>query len=131
VTATAWRSPLDAAELREVLDCLKRRWQPLELAPVFETLDLVLGERTPPPAEVPLLTDRIWGPLAALIGIVHGDEDHAHDPGVEPLVVRGRLLLAEAAQENEPTLGLLRRLAWTVFDLLDHMIEHRYLLDID
>lgn len=133
-TVPAWRSPLDARELREVLACLKRHWQPVELPPVFDDLDLALAEVAPTPDEIRGgLMDRLRGSLADLIKVVDADDEHAPDPpGVEALVVRGRLLLAEPVPVGRgPLLGLLRRVAWTVSDLLDHMIEHRYLLDID
>ncbi|WP_320777705.1 DUF6415 family natural product biosynthesis protein [Streptomyces sp. CRN 30] len=130
--AATWRSPLDTGELRTVLDCLKRRWQPVDLASVFDALDLVLGERPPDVGQVAAITEHLRASLTDLAEVVVTDGGASTDPTLHTLIQCGRSLAAEPTSNGRgPSLGLVRRLAWNVSDLLDHLIEQRYLLDID
>lgn len=127
----SWQPPLTAEELGRVLEKM-RTWQPLRLAAIFDDLDQVLGEQRPATDDLYEIGDRLRGALVRLGSIAIADPGHR--PGTETLVLveHGHALRDEDMSGTYwQNLGLARRMAWTISDLIERMIDERHIKDDD
>ncbi|MFF1714632.1 DUF6415 family natural product biosynthesis protein [Streptomyces sp. NPDC058268] len=120
-----WAPPLRSEELRFVLDRITA-WTPLDVEAVFDDLDAALGHQAPPPAAAAALVERLHGHLKRLRDIAA-----AHFPvEMEILVERGRAIRDEPLPaDHQEAVGLTRRLAFVVSDLVEALIEARCIKD--
>ncbi|GGV71392.1 hypothetical protein GCM10010294_30660 [Streptomyces griseoloalbus] len=126
-----WTPPLDAEGLRSVLERIKN-WKPLDVEEVFDDLDTAIGEQTPPVAVTDTLVDRLRGHLKQLSDIAVADEQYPPTAEMLQLVARGVPL----REEREPAdyrqaVGLARRLAFVISDLVEELIEARYIKEAE
>ncbi|MCO4695110.1 hypothetical protein LRR80_01158 [Streptomyces sp. RO-S4] len=126
-----WTPPLDAEGLRSVLERIKN-WKPLDVEEVFDDLDTAIGDQTPPVAVTDTLVDRLQGHLKQLSDIAVADEQYLPTAEMLQLVARGVPL----REEREPAdyrqaVGLARRLAFVTSDLVEELIEARYIKEAE
>lgn len=127
----AWRPPLTAQQLRDVLTRV-RAWTPLSLPAIFDDLDQVLGEQQPAIDELDEIGERLRGALMQLSSIAVADPRHRPDAETLVLVERGRALRDEEMTGGyRADLGLARRMAWTTSDLIERMLNERHIKDDD
>ncbi|MFD6128814.1 DUF6415 family natural product biosynthesis protein [Streptomyces diastaticus] len=122
-----WTPPLDAEGLRSVLERIKN-WKPLDVEEVFDDLDTAIGDQTPPVAVTDTLVDRLRGHLKQLSDIAVADEQYPPTAEMLQLVARGVPLREERAPADyRQAVGLARRLAFVTSDLVEELIEARYI----
>lgn len=126
-----WTPPLDAEGLWSVLERIKN-WKPLDVEEVFDDLDTVIGNQTPPVAVTDTLVDRLRGHLKQLSDIAVADEQYPPTAEMLRLVVRGVPLRKERAPaDHRQAVGLARRLAFVTSDLVEELIEARYIKEAE
>lgn len=122
-----WTPPLDADALRSVLERVKV-WNPLDVEKVFDDLDSTIGNQPPPIATTDALIERLRGHLKQLSDVTVADSQYPPTPQMVQLVERGRSLRDERTPANhQQAVGLARRLAFVTSDLVEELIEARYI----
>lgn len=122
-----WTPPLDADALRSVLDRV-REWKPLDVEEVFDDLDTAIGNQPPPVATTAVLIDRLRSHLKQLSDITVADGRYPPTAEMVQLVERGRPLRDERTPADyQRAVGLARRLAFVTSDLVEELIEARYI----
>ncbi|GAA2543966.1 DUF6415 family natural product biosynthesis protein [Streptomyces albidoflavus] len=122
-----WTPPLDAEGLRSVLERIKN-WRPLDVEAVFDDLDTTIGNQPPPVATSDALIDRLRGHLKQLSDIAVADGRYPPTAEMVQLVERGRSLRDERTPaDHQRAVGLARRLAFVTSDLIEALIEARYI----
>ncbi|MGW2474923.1 DUF6415 family natural product biosynthesis protein [Streptomyces sp. NPDC001665] len=125
--APQWTPPLDAEGLRSVLERIKN-WTPFDVEAVFDDLDTAIGDQPPPVATTGALVDRLRGHLKQLSDIALADEQYPPTVEMVRLVARGIPLREERAPvDYRQAVGLARRLAFVASDLVEELIEARYI----
>lgn len=123
-----WEPPLDADALRFVLARAKA-WKPLDVEEIFDDLDTAIGNQPPPLATTAALVERLRGHLKQLSDITVVEEKK-YPPTEEMvlLVERGRPIREEPTPTDQAqAVGLARRLAFVTSDLVEELIEARYI----
>ncbi|WP_331762293.1 hypothetical protein OG612_44995 (plasmid) [Streptomyces sp. NBC_01527] len=150
-----WAPPLDADGLRFVLKQMAT-WTPLDVKAIFDDLEAAIGyqveasrrpaKRLPAvlravmrrpgrgsPAAAPATVElvvRLRSHLARLGNIAVADPKFPPTDVMVQLVERGRPMRDEHAPgDQEQTLALARRLAFVLSDLVEELIEARYIED--
>ncbi|MFA0839057.1 DUF6415 family natural product biosynthesis protein [Streptomyces rochei] len=122
-----WTPPLDVEGLRSVLDRI-RNWKPLDVEEVFDDLDTAIGNQPPPVATTGALVDRLRSHLKQLSDIAVADDRYPPTAEMVQLVERGRPLRDERTPaDHQQAVGLARRLAFVTADLVEELIEARYI----
>ncbi|MEV8047244.1 DUF6415 family natural product biosynthesis protein [Streptomyces griseoluteus] len=125
--AEEWTPPLDADGLRLVLERF-RVWQPLDIEDVFDDLDAAIGNQPPPGATTAALVDRLRNHLKQLSNITAADNGFPPTAEMTRLVQRGLPLREEGTPAAyRQAVGLARRLAFVTADLVEELIEARYI----
>ncbi|MGW5566714.1 DUF6415 family natural product biosynthesis protein [Streptomyces tendae] len=125
--AEEWTPPLDADDLRLVLERF-RVWKPLEIEEVFDDLDAAIGNHPPPAATTVALVDRLRSHLKQLSDITVADDRFPPTAEMTRLVERGLPLREECSPAAyQQAVGLARRLAFVTADLIEELIEARYI----
>lgn len=123
----AWEPPLDAGGLRLVLARVIS-WKPLDIEAIFDDLDGAIGEQRPDSAATTALLERLRSHLKQLSHIAVADPKYPPTEAMVQLIKRGHSIRAESAsEEDREALGLARRLAFVTADLLEELIEARYI----
>jgi hypothetical protein len=105
-----------------------RDWKPLDVEDVFDDLDMAIGNQPPPVATTGALVDRLRGHLKQLSNIAVADGQYPPTAEMVQLVERGRPLRDERTPTDYPqAVGLARRLAFVTSDLVEELIEARYI----
>lgn len=126
-----WIPPLDAEGLRSVLERL-RNWNPFDVEKVFDDLDTAIGDQTPPAAVTDILVDRLRDHLKQLSAIAVADQQYPPTAEMLQLVARGvPLRVGRAPADHRQAVGLARRLAFVTSDLVDELIESRYIKEAE
>jgi hypothetical protein len=126
-STSQWTPPLDAASLRSVLERIKD-WKPFDVEEVFDDLDTAIGNQPPPVATTGALIDRLRGHLKQLSDIAVADDRYPPTADMVRLVQRGRPLREERTPaDHQKAVGLARRLAFVTSDLVEELIEARYI----
>lgn len=124
---TRWSPPLDSAALATVLARL-HAWTPLDVEVIFDDLDTVIGDQTPAEAETPQVLSAMRHHLARLSAIAVADPKFPPTEAMVRLIGRGRLAHKERLPaDRRQALGLARRTAFVLSDLIDELIEARYI----
>ncbi|MEU9737164.1 DUF6415 family natural product biosynthesis protein [Streptomyces sp. NPDC048002] len=122
-----WTPPLDADGLKYVLERF-HAWKPLDVEQVFDDLDAAIGNQPPPVAATAALVERLRVHLKHLSDIAVADDRGLATQGMLRLVQLGRPLRAECTPvPQEMAVGLARRLAFVTCDLVEELIEARYI----
>lgn len=126
-----WKPPLDADGLQLVLERF-RAWKPLDIEEIFDDLDAAIGNQPPPAATTVALLDRLRRHLKQLSNITVADDRFPPTAEMTRLVERGVPL----REERTPTayqqaVGLARRLAFVTTDLIEELIEARYIKETE
>ncbi|WND36425.1 DUF6415 family natural product biosynthesis protein [Streptomyces sp. BB1-1-1] len=122
-----WAPPLDAEGLRFVLERIKD-WRPFDVEEVFDDLDMAIGNQPPPVATTSALIDRLRGHLKQLSDITVADEKYPPTAEMVRLVAQGRPLREERTPaDHQRAVGLARRMAFVAADLVEELIEARYI----
>ncbi|GAA2951566.1 DUF6415 family natural product biosynthesis protein [Streptomyces enissocaesilis] len=122
-----WTPPLDAEGLRFVLERIKD-WKPFDVEEVFDDLDTAIGNQPPPVATTGALIDRLRDHLKQLSDITVADDKYPPTAEMVLLVERGRPLREERTPaDHQRAVGLARRLAFVASDLVEELIEARYI----
>ncbi|MFF8442812.1 DUF6415 family natural product biosynthesis protein [Streptomyces californicus] len=125
-----WTPPLDADGLRLVLERF-RVWEPLDIEEVFDDLDAAIGSQPPPVATAVALLGRLRRHLKQLSDITVADDSFPPSAEMTRLVERGVPLLEEPTPAGyRQAVGLARRLASVTADLIEVLIEARYIKEI-
>ncbi|MGW9287662.1 DUF6415 family natural product biosynthesis protein [Streptomyces albidoflavus] len=126
-----WAPPLDTEGLRSVLERMKD-WKPFDVEEVFDDLDTAIGDQPPPVATTGALVDRLRGHLKQLSDIAFADERYSPTVEMARLVSRGVPLRKEPAPvDYRQAVGLARRLAFVASDLVEELIEARYIKEAE
>ncbi|MFF0228621.1 DUF6415 family natural product biosynthesis protein [Streptomyces sp. NPDC004629] len=121
VSDPAWTPPLDAAELATVLDSI-RRWRPFDGAALLDDIGEVLDNVVPAKENVRDLAEALGEHLVQLVNIAVAAEAHREDPTAGFLIQRARAVGAESLPgDHRQAVGHLRRLAWSVNELLERL----------
>ncbi|WP_374778603.1 DUF6415 family natural product biosynthesis protein (plasmid) [Streptomyces sp. NBC_01310] len=122
-----WTPPLDAEGLRFVLERIEK-WKPLDVEAVFDDLDTAIGNQPPPVTTTGALVDRLRGHLKQLSDIAVADERYPPTAEMVQLVARGVPVRDERTPADyRQAVGLARRLAFVTSDLVEELIEARYI----
>ncbi|MCP9945992.1 DUF6415 family natural product biosynthesis protein [Streptomyces somaliensis] len=113
--------------MSSVLERIKN-WKPLDVEAVFDDLDTVIGNQPPPIATTDALINRLRSHLKQLSDITVADEKFPPTAEMVQLVERGRSLRDERTPaDHQRAVGLARRLAFVISDLIEELIEARYI----
>ncbi|MFI9040886.1 DUF6415 family natural product biosynthesis protein [Streptomyces sp. NPDC053726] len=124
-----WTPPLDADGLKYVLERITA-WKPLDVGAIFDDLDTAIGNQSPPVATTVPLVERLRGHLASLSDIAVADPKFPPTDVMVQLIERGRPMRKEHIRaDRKQTIGLARRLAFVLSDLVEELIEARYIKD--
>ncbi|MFB6505646.1 DUF6415 family natural product biosynthesis protein [Streptomyces sp. NPDC056099] len=122
-----WTPPLDADALRSVLDGV-RAWKPFDVEEIFDDLDTAIGNQPPPVATTAALVERLRAHLKQLSDITVADEKYPPTAEMTRLVGRGLPIRNERTPaDHQQAVGLARRLAFVTSDLIEELIEARYI----
>ena len=125
--AEEWTPPLDTDGLRLVLERF-RAWKPLDIEDVFDDLDAAIGNHPPSVATTIALVDRLRRHLKQLSDITVADNRFPPTAEMTRLVERGVPLREECTPAAyQQAVGLARRLAFVTADLIEELIEARYI----
>ena len=124
-----WTPPLDGDGLRFVLERINA-WKPLNVEAIFDDLDTAIGNQPPPVAEAAALFERLRGHLKKLSDIATADPRYPPTEAMGRLIERGRPMRDERMPTDyKQAVGLTRRLAFVTSDLVEELIEARYIKD--
>lgn len=122
-----WTPPLDAEGLRAILARLEE-WNPLDVEQIFDDLDTAIGNQPPPVTATEALVERLRSHLKQLSNISVADERLPPTAQMVQLVERGAPLRKEhTPAARQQAVGLARRLAFVTSDLVEELIEARYI----
>ncbi|WP_369228783.1 DUF6415 family natural product biosynthesis protein [Streptomyces sp. R21] len=125
--AEKWTPPLDADGLKFVLARVIV-WKPLDVEEIFDDLDTAIGNQPPPVATTAALVERLRGHLKQLSDITVADAKYPPTDEMVGLIERGLPLRAEPTPANhQQAVALARRLAFVTSDLVEKLIEARYI----
>lgn len=123
--AEDWTPPLNADGLRLVLERF-RAWKPLDIEEVFDDLDAAIGNHLPPATTTVALIDRLREHLKQLSDITVADDRFPPTTEMTRLVQRGRPPREECAPAaHRQAVGLARRLAFVIADLIEELLATR------
>lgn len=123
----AWTPPLDAEGLRTIL-ALVKEWKPLDVEEIFDDLDAAIGNQTPPATTTAALVERLRSHLKQLSDIAVADKRYPPTADMVQLAARGLALRGEhTPAAHQQAVGLARRLAFVTSDLVEELIEARYI----
>ncbi|MFF3257804.1 DUF6415 family natural product biosynthesis protein [Streptomyces sp. NPDC002932] len=126
-----WRPPLDESGLRHVLERITA-WSPLDFDAIFDDCDAAIGNQPPPEADTPALIERLRSHLKRLRAIVVAETRFRPSAELALLVERGHHVQTERlADDYQQAVGLARRLAFLTSDLVEKLIEDRYIKDVE
>ncbi|MEV0528567.1 DUF6415 family natural product biosynthesis protein [Streptomyces sp. NPDC050439] len=123
--APAWQSPLSQNELRRVLERITAQ-EPFLVDAIFDDLDASIGSQAPTAATAGVLIERLRRHLKRLSDIAVADPSYPPTEEMGRLINLGRPLHDEPLPANhQEAVGLARRLAFVVSDLVEALLETR------
>ncbi|WP_331763289.1 DUF6415 family natural product biosynthesis protein [Streptomyces sp. NBC_01238] len=125
-----WMPPLDEDGLRHVLKRITA-WSPLDVEAIFDDLDTTIGDQPPPEAATPALVERLRSHLKRLSAIAVADTKFPPTDEMAQLIERGRPMQdARLPADHQQAVGMARRMAFVASDLVEKLIEARYIKDV-
>ncbi|MFF3517594.1 DUF6415 family natural product biosynthesis protein [Streptomyces sp. NPDC002573] len=121
-----WTPPLDSTALTRVLERV-RAWQAYDGGALLDDVAAVLDEVIPAEEHSEELAQRLRGHLMQLVNIAVAAEAEKDD-ATAYLLERARMVRAEELPGDRwKAVGHLRRLGWTVNELMEHLVATRCL----
>ncbi|MFV5995387.1 DUF6415 family natural product biosynthesis protein [Streptomyces sp. NPDC056231] len=125
-----WTPPLDADALRHVLKRITA-WSPLDVEAIFDDVDTTIGNQPPPEAATPALIERLRTHLTRLSVIAVADPKFPPTDEMTQLIERGRPMQdAHLPADHQQAVGMARCMAFVTSDLVEKLIEARYIKDV-
>ncbi|WP_406379776.1 DUF6415 family natural product biosynthesis protein [Streptomyces sp. NBC_01618] len=125
-----WTPPLDPDGLRQVLKRITA-WSPLDVEAIYDDLDTTIGNQPPSKAAIPALVERLRSHLTRLSTIAVADPKFPPTDEMAQLIERGRSIQdARLPADHKQAVGMARRLAFVTSDLVEKLIEARYIKDV-
>lgn len=122
-----WTPPLDADALRLVLARMTA-WKPFDVEEIFNDLDTAIGDQPPPADTTAALVERLRSHLKQLSDIAVADAQYPPNGEMVALIELGLPMRAEPTPaEHQHVVGLARRLAFVISDLVEKLIDARYI----
>lgn len=119
--------PFDPDRLRFVLQKVQR-WQPYVDGLLLDDLAVVLDDYTPSEEEIEGMAMRLRGHLRRLVNLAVTSKVDFRDEQVSELVEHARTVRSEEVPgDHRQAVGHLRRMAWTVNELLERLVENQCL----
>lgn len=117
--------------MRRVLELITA-WSPLDVEAIYDDLDAAIGDQAPPQAATPELIGRLLNHQKRLSTIAVADTKFPPTAAMVQAIERGRPLHdASLPAEHRQAVGMARRIAFVASDLLDALIEARYIKDAE
>ncbi|MGP3945145.1 MULTISPECIES: DUF6415 family natural product biosynthesis protein [Streptomyces] len=99
-----------------------RNWDPLDWDAILEDLADVLGQEAPEHEELVGLADRLHSTLIRLLSIASAGHADEKDQEAVVLIERARTLDTEDFPDDRwKALGYVRRLGWTINELMERL----------
>lgn len=118
---------MDADALRATVDRI-RRWEPYDGDALLDDVGAVMDDVTPRQEDLDALAQRLHGHLTQLVGIAVATEADQKDAEARRLTQQARTVCAEDMPgDYTKAVGRLRRMAWSVNELLERLIALKYL----
>jgi hypothetical protein len=131
-----WTHPVREAELPGIAEGLARllekvqNWAPYVDGLLLDDVAAVLDDHVPDEYEVAEHAQRLRSHLMRLVNLAVASRVDQRDRGVADLVERGRELWSQELPSDHPqAVGHIRRMAWTVNELLELLVKHQCLTD--
>ncbi|MFF1917042.1 DUF6415 family natural product biosynthesis protein [Streptomyces sp. NPDC058239] len=125
-----WTPPLAPDDLRHVLKRVAA-WSPLDVEAIFDDLDTTIGNQPPPEATTPALVERLRSHLKRLSAIAVADTKFPPTNEMKQIIERGRPMQdARLPTDHQQAVGMARRMAFVTSDLVEKLIEARYIKDV-
>lgn len=122
-----WKAPLPHDELTTVLDKL-RAWRPFDGDALLDDVAAALDDVVPAEEDIAEIAERLRGHLMQLVDIALAAEEDQRDTTSAQLIEQARTLRAEEVPGGHwKAVGHLRRMGWTVNELLDRLVTVRCL----
>lgn len=119
-TAGPQWAPSDEATLRALVAAV-REWTPFDGGVLLDDVGAVLDDQAPPEDDVEELAERLRGHLMRLVSIAVASEAE-DDAEARRLIQSARVLRAEETPGGYwRAVGHLRRMAWSVNELLERL----------
>ncbi|MFF3730199.1 DUF6415 family natural product biosynthesis protein [Streptomyces sp. NPDC002476] len=119
--------PFDPDRLRWMLSKVQT-WQPYVDGALLDDLAAVLDDYVPSEDEVEVLATRMRGHLTRLAQLAVASKADQRDQAVASLVKRARAVRPEALPGDRfRAVGYLRRMAWTLEEFLERLVENQCL----
>ncbi|MER5222878.1 DUF6415 family natural product biosynthesis protein [Streptomyces flaveus] len=116
-----WSPPLSTEALADVLQKV-RQWQPFDCGALLDDVAVVLDDVLPPEDLLDESAQRLRGHLMQLIDIAVAAEAD-EDEEASRLIERARAVRSEDMPgDHRHAVGHLRRMAWTVNELLERLV---------
>lgn len=117
-----WEPPLSRDALEDVLAKV-RRWQPFDGEALLDDVGVVLDDVVPPEDRLEELGQRLRGHLMQLVGIAVAAEADQEDEQADRLICLARQVRSEDMPGDQwQAVGHLRRMAWSVNELLERLV---------
>ncbi|MFE1856271.1 DUF6415 family natural product biosynthesis protein [Streptomyces sp. NPDC059489] len=134
--APGWDHPVRAASppftpdgLRKVLEKIQR-WAPYVDGSLLDDIAAILDDYTPGEDEVEEHADRLRRHLMRLVNLATTARVDERDARVALLVGQARSICsAELPGDHRRAVGHIRRMAWTLNELLEHLVENQCLTE--
>lgn len=121
--------PSTEADLRQILEKVQR-WAPYVDGLLLDDVAAVLDDYTPIEHEVDEHAQRLRGHLMRLGHLAVVSRVAEQDEQVADLIERGRTIRAEEVPtDHRRAVGHIRRMAWTLDELLERLVAHQCLTE--
>ncbi|MGJ3560560.1 DUF6415 family natural product biosynthesis protein [Streptomyces sp. INA 01156] len=115
--------------MRQVLEKVQR-WAPYVDGLLLDDVAAVLDDYTPTEHEVDEHAQRLCGHLMRLVHLAVVSKVAEQDEQVADLVERGRTIRSkELPTDHHQAVGHIRRMAWTLDELLERLVAHQCLTE--
>lgn len=122
-----WTPPLDPDALHSVLTKV-RQWQPFDGDALLHDVGVALDDCIPPEEQVDGLAQRLRGHLMRLVDIAVAAEAEQRGTEAAQLIEQARTVRSEDLPgDHWKAVGQLRRMSWTVNELLERLVATRCL----
>ncbi|MGW5098320.1 DUF6415 family natural product biosynthesis protein [Streptomyces nodosus] len=117
-----WQPPLDGDELTTVLARM-REWEAFDGEALLDDVAAVLDDVAPTEEQVDELVQRLRGHLMQLVNIAVATEAEREDAATARLVEQARAVRSQDMPSGRwKAIGHLRRMGWTLHELLERLI---------